>query len=119
MPPQLPGGDVTDNCAALGELIVTTDPADLSTLSVGDHAVTVTVADPAGNKTTCVIMVSIEVGDCDTEPPPPDVSRDLLRFLLSIFFRTPVCGMGAAMAMPLTIIGLLGGKLYVRRRRHR
>lgn len=115
--------DATDNCTAAADLVITTNPADLTTLAVGENPVTVTVTDKAGNFTECTVMVNIDIGDCDlggdTPPPQPapcDPSTGGFNFLLSLFFHAPVCGMGCPLMMMLTICGMLSLKARTRRR---
>jgi hypothetical protein len=48
-------------------------------------------------------------------PPPPD--NVLLRLILSILFGAPICAPGMVSAIPLTILGMIGMKWTMRRRR--
>jgi len=122
--------DATDNCTATEDLVVTTDPADLTTLGLGETTVTVTVTDKAGNATSCTVMVTLDIGDCDqggaSPPPPPpqpappcDPSKSGVNILLTLLFHAPVCGMGCPLMMMMTICGLLSLKVRTRRRRRR
>ncbi|MFQ5429961.1 MAG: DVUA0089 family protein [Phycisphaerae bacterium] len=115
---------VADDCTDLAELVVTTDPPDLTTLAVGTHQVTVTIADEAGNATACDVTFIIEVGDCDTgapEPPepqpapcPPDAGA--LNLLFSLLFHAPVCALGCPLMILITFGGMVVWKFGHRRR---
>jgi len=119
--------DATDNCTATENLVITTDPADLSALGVGDNVVTVTVTDEAGNSTSCTVMISIAQGDCNVggEPSPPpspqqppcDPTKGGLNILFSLLFHAPVCGMGCPLMILLTLCGMATLRATIRRRR--
>jgi hypothetical protein len=55
----------TDNCTAPGDLRATQDPPAGTLLSVGQHTVTVTVKDNAGNSAATTVLVTV----ADTMPP--------------------------------------------------
>lgn len=64
--PDLTGGVVaTDNCTPAPSLLITQSPTAGTMVGLGPHNVTITVADAAGNDTTCVAVITI------TDQTPP------------------------------------------------
>jgi len=64
----------SDNCTAAGSLVVTQDPAAGTLVGLGDHVVTVTVSDVAGNSSTCTLTVTVQ----DTTPPSISCPADVV-----------------------------------------
>lgn len=64
---------VSDNCTPASGLIVTQNPAPGTVLGSGQHSITVTVTDAAGNSASCSSPITVG----DTTPP--------------VIFRTPKC----------------------------
>ena len=65
-PVQYPAPVVSDNCTTdPGDLIVTYNPPQGSTFTVGETPVLVTVADLSGNETTCTFNITVH----DVTPP--------------------------------------------------
>jgi hypothetical protein len=61
------------------------------------------------------------IADCLDTPAPEATpnNRDGLRTFLSLFFGTPICAPGVVGFIPLTIVGIVGWKLTIRRRNRR
>jgi len=115
--------DVTDNCTATEDLVITTDPADLSNFGLGENTVTVTVTDAAGNSASCTVTITLDIGDCDDSPPPQpapcDPSTGGVNILLTLLFHAPVCGIGCPLMILMTLCGMLSLRSRIRRTRQR
>lgn len=90
----------------LGDVTVTSDPAPGPVMPVGTTTVTVTVTDVNGVTASCTFDVTVL---------PP--AEDLLQALLALLTGGGNCGLGVAAAVPLTMLGLVGTGLCLRRRR--
>ncbi|HZR17023.1 MAG TPA: HYR domain-containing protein [Verrucomicrobiae bacterium] len=55
----------TDNCTPSGSLIITQNPPAGTIVGLGQHPVTVTVADASGNTSTCMVLFTV----ADATPP--------------------------------------------------
>ena len=64
---------VSDNCTPTADLVVTQSPAPGTVLGSGQHSITVTVTDAAGNSASCASPITVG----DTTPP--------------VIFRAPKC----------------------------
>jgi probable HAF family extracellular repeat protein len=55
----------TDNCASSESLIITQAPQAGTVVDLGQHPVSITVADPSGNSSSCTVLFTV----ADTTPP--------------------------------------------------
>ncbi len=65
VPNLVPQVVASDNCTPPQFLKITQDPAAGTPLGLGDHPITITVTDSAGNSSTCPVVFTVK----DTKPP--------------------------------------------------
>lgn len=66
---------VSDNCSALGDLLITQNPTATNTLPLGSSNVTFTVEDEAGNTNSCIVAFNvIDASDPIISICPPSTS---------------------------------------------
>ena len=100
-----------------GKVTLVADPPPGSLLPIGQTVVSIIATDEGFKMITCSFVVSVTVGPPGPQTPPCGPNDILIRLLLSIIFRAPVCGMGCPAMMFFTILGLATMKTGVRRRR--
>jgi hypothetical protein len=142
---------VTDNCTGEEDLLVISDIGDVvvvvdnenriitvdfhgetfttdaSTLPIALAVidVTVSVMDELGNVATCLVPVTIELGECPPPPPQPvpppacDPNEPGLSLLMSALMRAPVCGLGCPLMASMSILGMVMMRFSYRRPRRK
>ena len=108
----LPAGN-----SPVGNVVVTSAPAAGSILPVGTTVVTITATDVNNVTASCTFNVIEQPQAAPAPQPPTPACNEPLPLLISLFFRAPICGTGACLSLMMTVIGLMGTRFYLRRRR--